>query len=63
MVLSSLQHRKKIKMGNKKEYDLGIDAENPFEYYGTDEGYLKVNIDGDDFDWEYVDYGWEAKKE
>jgi len=31
-------------------------------YHGTEEGYLQVNIDGNDFDWEYVDYGWEAKK-
>lgn len=32
------------------------------EYHGTEEGYLQVNIDGDDFDWEYVDYGWEVNK-
>jgi DNA repair exonuclease SbcCD nuclease subunit len=31
-------------------------------YHGTEEGYLLINIDGNDFDWEYVDYGWEAKK-
>jgi len=30
-------------------------------YHGTEEGYLKVDIDGDDFSWEYVDYGWEIK--
>jgi len=30
-------------------------------YYGTQEGYLKVNINGDNFDWEYVDYGWEVE--
>ncbi|MCY1721426.1 metallophosphoesterase [Prolixibacteraceae bacterium Z1-6] len=30
-------------------------------YHGTQEGYLKVNIDGDQFYWEYVDYGWDAK--
>jgi len=29
-------------------------------YHGTEEGYLKINIKGKDFDWEYVDYGWEA---
>jgi len=29
-------------------------------FHGTEEGYLKVNIDGDDFNWEYVDYGWEV---
>lgn len=31
-------------------------------YHGTEEGYLKINIDGEDFDWEYVDYGWEVVK-
>ena len=31
-------------------------------YHGTEEGYLKINIDGNDFSWEYVDYGWETKK-
>jgi predicted phosphodiesterase len=31
-------------------------------YHGTEEGYLLVNIKGDQFDWEYVNYGWEAKK-
>jgi len=30
-------------------------------YHGTEEGFLKVNIEGNDFDWEYIDYGWEAK--
>ncbi len=30
-------------------------------YHGTEEGYLKINVDGEDFSWEYVDYGWEAK--
>jgi len=30
-------------------------------YHGTEEGYLKVNISGDSFTWDYVDYGWEAK--
>lgn len=29
-------------------------------YYGTQEGYLKVDISGNNFDWEYVDYGWEV---
>jgi Icc protein len=28
---------------------------------GVEEGFLKVNIHGDDFCWEYVDYGWEVK--
>jgi predicted phosphodiesterase len=31
-------------------------------YHGTEEGYLLVNVKGDQFDWEYVNYGWEAKK-
>lgn len=31
-------------------------------YHGTEEGYLQVNIDGNDFDWEYVDYGWEVNE-
>lgn len=29
---------------------------------GTEEGFLKVDVNGDEFDWEYVDYGWEAAK-
>ncbi len=29
-------------------------------YHGTEEGYLMIHIDGDDFDWEYIDYGWEV---
>ncbi|WP_319228490.1 metallophosphoesterase [Draconibacterium orientale] len=31
-------------------------------YHGTEEGYLKINTSGDDFSWEYIDYGWEANK-
>lgn len=31
-------------------------------YHGTEEGYLKVSLEADDFSWEYVDYGWEVKK-
>lgn len=31
-------------------------------YHGTEEGYLLVHIDGSDFHWEYVDYGWEVTK-
>jgi len=27
-------------------------------FHGTEEGFLKVNLKGNDFDWEYVDYGW-----
>lgn len=30
-------------------------------FHGTEEGFLKVDIQGNDFDWEYVDYGWEIK--
>lgn len=29
-------------------------------YHNTEEGYLLINIDGNDFDWEYIDYGWEV---
>ena len=28
-------------------------------YHGTEEGYLLINIEEDNFNWEYVDYGWE----
>lgn len=31
-------------------------------YHGTEEGYLKITTSGDDFSWEYIDYGWEANK-
>ena len=31
-------------------------------YHGTEEGYLQVHIDGNEFEWEYVDYGWEVNK-
>lgn len=31
-------------------------------YYGTEEGYLLINIDGENFRWNYIDYGWNAKK-
>ncbi len=31
-------------------------------FHGTEEGFLKVNVDGDGFSWEYVDYGWEVNK-
>lgn len=33
------------------------------DYHGTEEGYLKVNIEGDNFNWEYIDYGWDVKKD
>lgn len=29
-------------------------------FHGTEEGFLLVHADGDDFTWEYVDYGWEV---
>ena len=32
------------------------------DYYGTEEGYLIVECEGDEFTWEYVDYGWEVEK-
>lgn len=32
------------------------------DYYGTQEGYLLVECDENDFSWEYVDYGWEPQK-
>lgn len=32
-------------------------------FFGTKEGFLLIDVDDDDdFSWEYVDYGWEAKK-
>lgn len=31
-------------------------------FHGTEEGYLKVDINGDDFSWQYIDYGWEVKR-
>lgn len=30
-------------------------------YHGTEEGFLKVSVSGEDFTWEYVDYGWKIK--
>ncbi|MEI5983345.1 metallophosphoesterase [Sphingobacterium sp. PU5-4] len=29
-------------------------------FHGTEEGFLKVNLNGDQFHWEYVDYGWKG---
>jgi hypothetical protein len=26
----------------------------------VEEGFLMVDVHGDDFSWEYVDYGWEV---
>lgn len=31
-------------------------------FHGTEEGYLKVNLDGNNFTWQYIDYGWEVAK-
>ena len=28
----------------------------------TEEGFLMVEVSGDDFDWDYVDYGWEVEE-
>lgn len=28
--------------------------------FGLEEGFLKVNISGEEFNWEYIDFGWEA---
>jgi 3',5'-cyclic AMP phosphodiesterase CpdA len=28
------------------------------DYHGTQEGFLLVHVDGEDFSWEYFDYGW-----
>lgn len=30
-------------------------------YHETEEGYLKININGNNFEWDYVDYGWEVE--
>jgi hypothetical protein len=30
------------------------------DYYGTEEGFLLVHVDGEEFSWEYYDYGWEV---
>jgi 3',5'-cyclic AMP phosphodiesterase CpdA len=30
-------------------------------YRGMEEGFVVVDVTGDDFTWEYVDYGWEAE--
>jgi len=29
-------------------------------FHGTQEGYLKVNVDGDAFTWDYLDYDWKV---
>jgi predicted phosphodiesterase len=30
---------------------------------GMEEGYVLVHVTGEEIDWEYVDYGWDAVKE
>jgi len=32
-------------------------------YNGMEEGFLLIKVKGDDFEWEYVDYGWEVEEE
>lgn len=29
---------------------------------GTEEGFLMIHVEGDEFKWEYIDYGWGAEK-
>jgi 3',5'-cyclic AMP phosphodiesterase CpdA len=29
---------------------------------GMEEGFLQINVKGDDFTWKYIDYGWEAEQ-
>lgn len=31
-------------------------------YRGLEEGFLMIEVKGDDFSWEYVDFGWEAEE-
>jgi 3',5'-cyclic AMP phosphodiesterase CpdA len=31
------------------------------QYLRTEEGFLMIHVKGDDFTWEYVDYGWEVE--
>jgi 3',5'-cyclic AMP phosphodiesterase CpdA len=31
--------------------------------FGMEEGFVKIDITGDDFEWEYVDFGWEVVTE
>ncbi len=30
---------------------------------GMEEGFLKIDISGEEFEWEYIDYGWEVEEE
>jgi Icc protein len=31
--------------------------------YGLEEGFLLVTVEGDEFEWEYIDFDWEVEKE
>ncbi len=31
-------------------------------WFGTEEGFCVITLNGDRIDWEYVDYGWEARR-
>ncbi|MBT3383348.1 MAG: metallophosphoesterase [Prolixibacteraceae bacterium] len=31
--------------------------------FGIEEGFAKINISGEEFNWEYVDFGWEVEEE
>lgn len=31
--------------------------------YGMEEGFVKVDVSGEDFDWKYVDFGWDVQAE
>lgn len=31
--------------------------------FGMEEGFLKIDVSGEDFEWEYVDFGWEVAPE
>jgi 3',5'-cyclic AMP phosphodiesterase CpdA len=31
--------------------------------FGMEEGFVKVDVKGDDFEWEYIDFGWEVVAE
>ena len=30
--------------------------------YGMEEGFVEVNVSGEDFNWEYIDFGWNVKE-
>lgn len=32
-------------------------------YHGFEEGFAVIDVKGDEFTWEYVDYGWNAEEE